>query len=213
MRRFVERMNLAGPYALKQAEDTAIMRRFSGWLGHVWAWTFNGILTTQAAVHQSLSSIDQQISLDHFPWIAFTARRYPNVQRLLEYPVNQWDVIEPLLVDDFTKLCGLSEWSNREYVCVIQWNVALYNLRTLAIDIAFRNPYSLHRDAPEFKTVLYQAYYAYMDFMDSLKARDDDLDLPEDIPLVAWNIVIKDQQFPVKRNSFIRSQLQILYHL
>ncbi len=195
LRRFVERMNLAGPFALKQAENAAIKRRFSGWMGQVWTWTFKGIFTEDIANCNSLSLIDQKISLDQFPWIPFNANHHPSVQRLLEYPVNQWDVIEPLLVDDFTKLCGLGEWSNREYVNVIQWDVMLYSLRSLTIDISFRNPYSLHRDAPEFTTVLYQAYYAYVDLMESLKARDDDLDLPEDIPLISWSVVIKDRLF------------------
>ena len=192
LKRFVRRMDLGGPFDLSQADAASVRRRFSGWLGEVWAWTFHGFLEDKKQNPNLFNSSENQIDLGLFPWIPFQLDEPPGVIRHLEYPVNRWDIIEPLLVEDFSKLCAMKSWSEKERVSSIIWTITLYNLEELRLDLSFRNPYSLHMDSRNgFKTALYQAYYAYMGLVDKLKARDTDLDLPEDIPFVSWQVDIK----------------------
>ena len=196
LKRFIKRMDLWGAFDLSQADVASIKRRFSGWLGEVWEWTFDGFLEDGKKSPNSLTSAENQINLGSFPWIPFKLDDPPRVIRHLEYPVNQWDVIESLLIEDFSKLCAIKSWSEKERVSSIIWVITLYNLEELKLGLSFRNPYSLHRDARNnFKTALYQAYYNYMGLMDKLKARETDLDLPEEIPFVRWRIEINERLY------------------
>jgi len=62
----------------------------------------------------------------------------------------------------------------------------------ISVELHFRHPYSLHRDAPAFDTALYQARYMYEDLMRRLKRRDTDLDLPETMPFISWSVEINE---------------------
>ncbi len=193
LKRFIKRMNLRGPFDLSQADVASIERRFSGWLGEIWAWTFHGFLEDEEKTPDLFKSSENQIDLGSFPWIPFRIEDPPRAIRHLEYPVNRWDVIEPLLIEDLSKLCAMKSWSEQERVSSMIWAITLYNLEELKLELSFRNPYSLHMDSRNnFKTALYQAYYAYMGLMDKLKARDTDLDLPEEIPFVSWEVEINE---------------------
>lgn len=196
LKRFIKRMDLWGPFDLNQADVASIERRFSGWLGEVWTWTFRGFLEDEKKTPNLFNSSESQTDLGSFPWIPLQLEIPPRAIRHLEYPVNRWDVIEPLLIEDFSKLCAMESWSEQERVGSIIWAITLYNLEELKLELSFRNPYSLHMDSRNnFKTALYQAYYAYMGLMDKLKARDTDLDLPEEIPFVSWKVEINERLY------------------
>jgi hypothetical protein len=169
LRRFVQRLDLSGPYALDQAEVSAIRRRYSGWVGNAWAWTFQSAADAVARRDPVASG---------FPWRPFKFRDSIRVQRHLDYPLSQWDAVEPLLKEDFTKLCQLPCWSVQDKISCLHWSISLFNMQQVTVNISFRHPYSLHRDGPTFSTALYQAYYAYVDMMQALCQRDTDLDLP-----------------------------------
>jgi hypothetical protein len=193
LKRFIKRMDFWGPFDLSQADVASIKRRFSWWLGEVWAWTFYGFLEDEKQTPDLFNSAENQIDLGSFPWIPFQIEDPPRVIRHLEYPVNRWDVIESLLIEDFSRLCAMKSWSEQERVSSIIWAITLYNLEELKLELSFRNPYSLHMDSRNnFKTALYQTYYAYMGLVDKLKARDNDLDLPEEIPFVGWKVEINE---------------------
>jgi len=172
-KRFIARIGLAGPFALKQADHHAITRRFEGWLGKVWRWTF-----------------DNSSDLQGFPWIAFDQPARPAVGRDMEYPLNQWSTIEVLLREDFERLCDQFDRDDSEHINRMLWQITLFNYQVIDVELSFRHPYSLHREAPEFKTALYQAWYVYDDLMRKLRLRDKDLDLPESMPFVRWKIEV-----------------------
>jgi len=173
LKRFIARIGLAGPFALKQADHHAITRRFEGWLGKVWCWTF-----------------DNSSDLHDFPWIAFDQPVRPTVNRDLEYPLNQWSTIEVLLREDFERLCDRFDRNDSEHINRMLWQITLFNYQVIDVELSFRHPYSLHREAPEFKTALYQAWYVYDSLMRKLQLRDKDLDLPESMPFVRWKIEV-----------------------
>ena len=173
LKRFINRIGLTGPFDLQQADAHAITRRFDVWAGKIWRWTF-----------------DQTSHLQGFPWIAFAEPLRPTVSRDLEYPLNQWSHIEVLLCEDFEKICLQFEGNENEHINRMLWKITLFNDQLIDVELSFRHPYSLHRESPEFKTALYQAWYVYDDLMRQLKRRDKDLDLPESMPLVGWSVEV-----------------------
>jgi len=173
LRRFINRIGLAGPFALQQADHHAISRRFEGWLGKIWHWTF-----------------DDPLELDGFPWLAPEQPIQPTVSRDLEYPVNQWPYIEVLLREDFERLCEQFNRDDNEHINRMLWQITLFNYQVIDVELSFRHPYSLHREIPDFKTVLYQAWYVYTDLIGQLQQRDKDLDLPDTMPFIGWRVEV-----------------------
>ncbi|MDH3390061.1 MAG: hypothetical protein OEN02_19415 [Gammaproteobacteria bacterium] len=173
LQRFIERIGVATPSAMKAADANALTRRFGKWLGQIWQWSF-----TDATALQS------------FPWIKHEPQPAPGVTRDLEYPVNQWCYIEVLLREDLTRLCEQFHRDDCEHVNRMVWEITLFNYQKIAVELSFRHPYSLHRDLPAFDTALYQARYIYDDLMRKFRVRESDLDLPESMPFVSWRIEV-----------------------
>lgn len=171
LKAFTHRVGLNGPFDLQQADFQSFSRRFETWLGKTWRWTMT-----------------QSSDLQGFPWITAQQLELPSVARDLEYPVNSWQVVEGLLREDLSRLCDRFVSNDQEHINRMVWQIRLFNQQIIDVDLRFRFPYSLHRDQPEFSTALYQARYMYDDLMRQLQARDQDLDLPEIMPLIAWQI-------------------------
>ena len=173
LKRFIDRMSLLNPRELSQADANAMTRRFGKWIGLIWKWSFT-----------------ETNSLQGFPWVKIRPCPAPEIKRDLEYPVNQWAYIEVLLREDLASLTDLSGYRECEHINRMQWIVTLFNYQQVTVELSFRHPYSLHRDAPDFETALYQARYIFDDLMRRLGERSSDLDLPETMPFIAWEIRI-----------------------
>lgn len=176
LRRFIERAAIAAPRELRAADGHAIARRFGRWLGRVWRWSFSA-----------------RAGLDGFPWQSFAPSPPPAVRRDLDYPVNDWDTTAALLREDCARLCAGLARDDGLHVNRMGWRITLYNQEYVDVELSFRHPYSLHRDAPAFATALYQARYVYDDVIRRLAGRATDLDLPEQIPFVAWRLEISER--------------------
>ena len=176
LRRFVERIGVASPFAMNSADANSIMRRFGVWLGRIWQWT-------HARDHE----------LNRFPWIPHAAPPLPQIRRDLDYPVNDWAYIESFLREDFARLRGQLYRDDGEHINRINWTITLFNEQRITVELSFRYPYSLHRDHPEFATALYQAKYIYDDLIRRLQTRDTDLDLPETMPFLGWQLEISER--------------------
>ncbi|MEM7562357.1 MAG: hypothetical protein AAF353_04805, partial [Pseudomonadota bacterium] len=173
LKRFIERMSLLSPRELSQADANAITRRFGKWIGMIWKWSFTRSSTLQG-----------------FPWVKIQSEPLPEVKRDLEYPVNQWAYVEVLLREDMARLAESFGHHDCEHINRMTWDVTLFNYQQISVELSFRHPYSLHRDAPNFETALYQARYIFDDLMRKLSERNSDLDLPETMPFIAWNIKV-----------------------
>ena len=171
--RFINRTGFSGPFQLPGMSYQVFSRRFGTWLASVRRWT-----------------MQQSSELRGFPWISVDQPLRPLVVRDLEYPVNQWQVVELLLREDLQRLCELFMQDEQEHINRMVWLIRLFNHQLVEVELSFRHPYSLYRDQPGFKTALYQARYIYDDLMRDLQARDSDLDLPETMPLLDWQIEV-----------------------
>jgi hypothetical protein len=196
LKRFINRLGLTSPYDLQQADVHAITRRFDVWAGKIWQWTFPKSTSVQSPnvpasrSHSARPDSANAPDLQGFPWIPFAEPLRPTVSRELEYPLNQWTHIKPLLCEDFEKLCLQFEGNANEHINRMLWKITLFNDEVIEVELSFRHPYSLHRELPEFETAMYQAWYVYDDLMRKLQSRDKDLDLPESMPLVDWSIEV-----------------------
>jgi hypothetical protein len=196
LKRFINRLGLTSPYDLQQADVHAITRRFDVWAGKIWQWTFPKSTSVQSPnvpasrSHSARPDSANAPDLQGFPWIPFAEPLRPTVSRELEYPLNQWTHIKPLLCEDFKKLCLQFEGNANEHINRMLWKITLFNDEVIEVELSFRHPYSLHRELPEFETAMYQAWYVYDDLMRKLQSRDKDLDLPESMPLVDWSIEV-----------------------
>ena len=173
MQRFIHRIGIETPHDMVAADANSIKRRFGKWLGLIWQWTFS-----------------DSSELESFPWIKLEHEQLPRIKRDLEYPVNQWPYIEVLLREDLSRLCEQSVRDDSEHINRMLWKITLFNYQQVTIELSFRHPYSLHRDMPGFDTALYQARYIYDDLVRNLQARDGDLDLPENMPFVCWQLEV-----------------------
>ena len=202
LKRFIGRIGLAGPFDLKQADYQAFSRRFETWLANIWHWTMS-----------------PAEDLRGFPWVMVKKPENPSRSRDLEYPVNQWSVVEVLLREDFLRLSELFVSDDQEHINRMSWQVVLFNQQAIEVTLSFRHPYSLHRDAPDFKTALLQARYIYDDLIRNLQARDKDLDLPETMPIIAWHIEVCERFslppviWDLFGNDSIDVPRQALFHL
>lgn len=196
MRRFIQRIGVATPHELIAADANSITRRFGKWLGLIWQWSFT-----------------DSNGLQGFPWIKLEQEQLPGVKRDLEYPVNQWDYIEVLLREDFSRLCDQFYRHDCEHVNRMLWEITLFNYEKVSVELSFRHPYSLHRDMPGFDTALYQARYIYDDLVRNLRARDGDLDLPESMPFICWQVQVCERVMlaPALWELFAREFDQIDY--
>ena len=176
MQRFIERIGVARPGDMSAADANSITRRFGKWLGLAWRWSFTG-----------------SGELEHFPWLDIAPGQMPEVRRELEYPVNQWSLIEILLREDLARLGERLRHDDCVHINRMRWEILLFNERSIAVELSFRHPYALHRDAPDYATALYQARYLYDDLLRKLQAREHDLDLPENMPFLRWRIEILER--------------------
>lgn len=173
MQRFIDRIGIATPHDMITADANSIKRRFGKWLGLIWQWSFS-----------------DSSELEWFPWIKLVDEHLPRVKRDLDYPVNQWSYIEVLLREDLSRLCEQSVRDDCEHINRMLWKITLFNDQQVTVELSFRHPYSLHRDMPGFDTALYQARYIYDDLLRNLQARDGDLDLPENMPFICWQLEV-----------------------
>lgn len=196
MQRFIHRIGVTAPHDMIAADANSITRRFGKWLGLIWQWSFT-----------------ESSGLQGFPWIKHEQEQLPVVKRDLEYPVNQWDYIEVLLREDFARLCDQFYQHDCEHINRILWEITLFNYQKVSVELSFRHPYSLHRDMPGFDTALYQARYIYDDLIRNLRARDGDLDLPESMPFICWQIEVCERVMlaPALWELFARECDQIDY--
>jgi len=147
-------MQLTSPISLKEVHDLSIRRRFGSILAEVWKWTW---------------SQDPQ-SVDHFPWRTIVSKVLPQVERVLTYPLREWQFIEPILCEDLDRICNLNCWDSSERVVSLEWALSFSNSPTLIIPVLFRHPHALHREAGHHKTALLQAFHSWSaTFQKSLK--------------------------------------------
>lgn len=186
MKRAVDRLGFPGPHGIAHIPVSSMQRRFGSTLADLWRWTFPVRTKTRETPHDALEG---------FPWIGWAPPEKPQVTRHLDYPIWLWEQIEPLLREDFDRLCALNTWSAEERVTRMHWQIVLDDFSTLLVPVAFRNPHALHADRGEHVTALSQTQYGFVQAAETIRARNRELDLPDETPMVSWKLIIEERFF------------------
>ena len=187
----MDRLGVKGPNQLPVSSFESMKRRFGKSLATLWEWSLLETLQNQAQA-QGLFTEEEGQSCE-FPWILSKPPKTPKVKRYLEDALVNWEHIEPLLRADLDLLCQHDAWTEDERVCSLTWLVQLFHGKSIYLNINFRNPHSLHGEYGKQDTAAQQARYAYESMSLTQKDREDDLDLPDEIPLVSWELTVKEK--------------------
>jgi hypothetical protein len=148
MREITQKLNFKTPQKLATLSPSQLQRRFGKALTQIW---LNGFETSQSTLY----------SRDHFPWQTWRMPDSPTINRHLEFDINQWGVIEPLLRDDLDRLCHLNSWDVTEKIVSLEWVLTFDDMTSRPLILRFRHPHSLHQQMGSHRTALLQAYYSF----------------------------------------------------
>lgn len=187
--RFIERMHFNRLKDYQQIHPDDFSKRFGAHWGMIWQWTWPQSTSSNLPLFD-YGPIQNFIDLHHFPWKNFTQEIRPNVQRTLDYGLNQWESIQWHLREDLEKLCRDCHLGQDESILEMRWEITLFHLEKITLPVHFRHPYQLQSESPNFETACSQIYFSFQSLMTQWKKRDQNLDLPEKIPFIAWRIEI-----------------------
>lgn len=156
------RLGIRRPAEMSILNQSGVKKRFGTELGLLWRWTFverSGRSQPDAPAGHAENGV-LFLHRSGFPWREHRFREPPLVKRCLDYPLERWEQVAPLLNEDLDKLCGCLENSG-EQVSRIDWHVTLDDLNCLHVPIGFRNPHNLLREKGSHHTTLLQANRAF----------------------------------------------------
>lgn len=180
----VLRLKLKGPQQLYQADSLAVKRRFGKDLAKLWEYTYPQLPEeTHAIFFQAAAPL-----LSDFPWLSWNAPDKPSIKRHFDDSLWLWEHIEPLLLEDFDRLCTDEAFSPGEKVTLISWRLTLMDLKTIDLEIRFRNPHSLIKERGQHKTALLQANYVFSDAYRLTFHANVEQELQ---PVIAWVLTVE----------------------
>lgn len=182
MKQSMERLGMDTPISFKCIDPNDLQRRFGEALMELWLMAFSDSSNKKEGIN--FESI--------FPWHSYFLKETPKIKRNLDYPITQWDEIEPFLNEDLNKLCLLNSFSSNERLVSLKWHINLHDMSSIQILISFRHPHNLHTEYPHQKTALLQAYYSFTKTIEksSNEWDDDYLSMPV---IVSWEVIILEK--------------------
>ena len=229
LRRAVKRLRIEQPMKLRSASAGSMRRRFGSLVGELWAWTWGGTLddgNTTTASDQSPNWWGDGTAAgagpgsggkakdrpgNGFPWQAYQFRAPPVIRRNLDFTIWQWDQMAPLLQEDFNRFCTMDKGlDEREHVLKVLWRLFPTTGPVIELELGFRNPHNLHRDAPTQRTALAQSLFRYSSLAGHqtvvipIAGGKTTCDIPAPIGVVAWELTITEKIIlpPVVRALF-----------
>ena len=180
----IPRLDFKHPWEMRILNWPGVKKRFGEMLANIWGWSYGSDPKKPQSVYQS-----------RFPWKSWRFGEPPFVRRNLDYPLLLWQQFEPLLVDDFDKLC-LATGNSGQRVTRIEWTLTFENMNELTVPICFRNPHNLQEEKKRHLTSLLQANYGFTDTITKAFPPDPENGHYETMPLVlAWELRITDSLY------------------
>jgi hypothetical protein len=162
MQQAMERLTCQSPAQLKSMPVAQIQRRFGGLIASLWDMTFPSV--DDRTLGRTAGT--------HFPWQPQVARKPLSCKRHLDFPSQDWHIIEAFLREDLNRLCVLDSFKKGERILDLEWRIVLYNLQEVLISTLFRHPHSLHHESPHQRTALLQISYAFQRTLRALPTVD-----------------------------------------
>lgn len=203
LQRTAKRMGLSLPWQMQEIKPLAMRRRYGTTMHDLWCWSFDERRRTASPrtgvglfVGQDDLERDVVFAAD-FPWTPYVFADKPTVTHHLEFPLWEWEHIEPFLREDLDRLCSLACWQAGECIVSLEWRIVFRDLTHLKVPIRFRHPHSLHAEIGLHKTTLLQALYSFESSVPGSPldaARHDEL-LPI-VPLISWELIVDERLIP-----------------
>ncbi len=164
LKRIAKRLGLASAGHLQSMPTAGIIRRFGATLGELRDWTYeapNSAKKIKDHGNMTLLFEEKDAFSSGFPWHSLRHTKQPTIARHLDTPLREWAHIEPLLREDFDRLCLLDTWAQGERIVSLEWRLTLSDLTPLTLLLRFRYPHALHSEQGLQKTALLQASYSF----------------------------------------------------
>ena len=179
MTKSIERLRIKTPKSFSEVGTNGIRRRYGYIIGLLWEWY---LFTPE---HTWLDE------LDSFPFHNIENHENPRCQRVMDYSIDKWEQIEPLLKQDFNKLCHHKSYAKGFFVLSLEWKLTLQDLRTFTVPITFRHPHDLRKHFPEQRPALLQAYYNFSKVSEEAFTSYLEIDM-QPPPVSSWSIKVID---------------------
>lgn len=184
MERAVKRLGLRTPWSLREIPGDQLRRRFGALVRDARDWAYG-------------EDEASDLFATGFPWQGVVIDDKPRVVTHLEHPLCEWEHIEPLLREDFDRLCALATWQAGERVVSLEWRLVFRDLSNLAVFIRFRHPHPLHLEKGAHATALLQAFYSFQSSVprQSIEGAAGQVLEAEAfaVPIVSWSLVVDER--------------------
>ena len=180
MQRSMKRLGVQRPHQVNELPVQQIRRRFGSLLAKLWQMSFSSGNTSfnEDATHKY-----------DFPWQSFQQKIKACRKTTLDHPIIEWSQVEAYLAGDLNQLCLLDSFKKDDRIINLEWRVVLQDLTDVPINIFFRHPHDLHREAPHYRTALLQVFYQFQKFRRDLDLRYHDL-LTSPPAIIGWQLTI-----------------------
>ncbi len=186
LQRFVERLDMQEFSGLQQAHFFEISRRFKGFIGSLWRWTFPEQQTTPEELTLFLT-FDHYQRLQGFPWVPFFQDEPASQQTLLEHSVSDWGSLRESLFLDLEKLSRKPELAPPYKIVQMQWTLTLYDMSQVTETLFFKYPLSFEEERErEFETLLKQLQFCFEGFRQRMRERDAEIAMINTPLIVGW---------------------------
>jgi hypothetical protein len=190
LQKSARRLGLDRPSDLTRVSTTGIQRRFGAQLRELWEQAFLGGTADPSTTHE-------------FPWINHETKELPSVKRHLDYGLEAWDHIQPILQEDLDRLCRTEVKIQDMRIVSLEWRLTFADLTSHPIAIQYRHPHCLYREIGHHKTTLLQAYYNFQvpratEDQSTVSAAAKDAvrivkDESQTKTVIAWSLQVKEQ--------------------
>ena len=178
MQRAIQKLRLQQPKDLNHISALGIKRRFGPTISTLWEWAFP----------QEIHRGGEPFGSD-FPFLPFQFSQRPQEKRNLDFPLMDWDHMEPLLQHDLNRLCQHPSYSTGDLVTSLEWCLVLQDMSELPISILFRHPHDLRRNSPLQQAALLQAFYNFEASSQQHFQHYNDAEIPPP-PVVSWKLTM-----------------------
>lgn len=188
MERAMQRLGVQKPFELKQVDGEAMERRFGTVLRRVWDWCVEGL--RQRGMEASFKA-NAGTLLAPFPWREWVWQNVPHVVRHLDFPLQDWEYVEPLLQEDLHRLCLQDGFDRTCRITSLEWRLMRQDMSEQTIPIKFRHPHALHDEGPAYKTALLQMSYQWALHASAPQSSAAETTFePIASPLVSWRLIL-----------------------
>ncbi len=207
MSRFVERVDIQEFSGLQQAHFFEVSRRFKGFLGLLWKWTFPSQdfePEKKQKPQLSLVTFSHYQQLLGFPWVPYFEQESPRISNLLEYPLSEWEAIKDHLLYDLEKLSNQQSLRPPFKALQMQWSLTLFDMSVVEQNLHFKTPLCFTEDREEdFGILIKQLQFAFDQFQQKLSDKAKELEVVNTALIVGWSLEVSKRLILSERTDVL----------